>query len=641
MKLTTNRTVENNLGGIETHHVSIAANGKAFSTLVKGIYENKVRAFVREISTNALDSHIEAGIPEMPFHVSFPDQFDPYFRVRDYGVSMTHEQVFAIFGTLFESTKDQSNDVVGAFGLGSKSPLAYADSFNVTAFLDGDMRIYIVTIDESGAPTISLIAQEETDKPDGIEVAVPIREHDFQRVINEGRSVLSAFDVVPTNNIGIEPMKRFAELADGSAFIIKDQGSGIFVRQGCVMYPVTDWGIIHNASGNNISYTYKLVVNVPIGTYGVTTSREALELDEATRKDVSERIADAIKKIGDNINAKFNDAPNFLEATKLLVDDNVDGFWSGGVSYKGKRLTGWVSLNQDKQLRGKAAIKWNLEMNPSVRCGNKRKHATLNTLELRNVYRYMFIVERSNVKVPRAALRYREAVAANGQDYTYLLTDPSPKMLSRLQRLLGLKGSQIVSIASLPDPGKVERGEKRSNTNTKVSGVTTVNHSNNIVEELPEDYYWMEMSRPNRWDRDHAASLFNKVIKFGGKQLPMLIFSPTAVKRYKPSEDMHVREAYKSLLEAGREQIAEDYKVFMASTGLGHNIAKLMGYSFKDESYIVDKAQAVFDRDELIALDSESEILRGEWKRRFPLLIDPTESDWEDYISSQSENSKG
>lgn len=639
MKITTTRNIDSNLGGLETHRVSIAANGKAFSTLVKGIYENKIRAFVREISTNALDSHIEAGIADTPFHVSFPDVFDPYFRVRDYGVSMTHEQVFAIFGTLFESTKDQSNDVVGAFGLGSKSPLAYADSFNVTAFLNGEMRVYLVTIDETGAPTISLLTTEATDKPDGIEVAVPVREADFSRVIDEGRSVLSAFDVTPTNNVGVEPMERIYTIADGSGFVIKSNGGyygGVEVRQGCVMYPVNDWEITRGVTCFNGGY--RLVLDVPIGTVGVTTSREALELDEATRAEITNRVNAAVEAIRIDVNSQFDSFPNFLEATRHYVNNNIDSFWGGTVSYKEKPLTGWIDLDPYKASQGKAYRAWYNEMVPTVKGGNKRQTYKMRNVGIRDAQKFLFIVERSDKKVTRGGLRYREAVEANGQNHTFLLTDPSPRLISRLYRLLGLRSDQIVSIASLPDPGPAKRGERKA-TNSNVSGVTTTAYYNNEVKTLPEDYYWIEITRPSQWDRSSANRLRNEVINDGGDDLPLLIFSPTAKKRYKPEADREVHTARKVALESVSDDIAEAYKMYTASNGLSHIVLDAVEFEgFNDD--LAHRAAYVFDADQMEALRGEGESIRRDWKRRFPLLIDPTDADWAAYIAAQSAESE-
>ena len=122
-------------------------SAKAFSILSSGLYANKIRAIIRELSTNAYDSHVAAGCADRPFEVHLPTSLEPWFSVRDYGVGLSHQQVVNIYTTYFESTKTGSNDFVGALGLGSKSPFSYTENFGVTAVQNGHMGVYTALID--------------------------------------------------------------------------------------------------------------------------------------------------------------------------------------------------------------------------------------------------------------------------------------------------------------------------------------------------------------------------------------------------------------------------------------------------------------------------------------------------------------
>lgn len=88
----------------EKAYFTIAANGKAFRTLIDGLYSNKIRAVIRELCSNAADSHIDAGQIK-PFKVSIPTSLDPVFRVRDFGTALRHDQVMHLYTTIFQSTK--------------------------------------------------------------------------------------------------------------------------------------------------------------------------------------------------------------------------------------------------------------------------------------------------------------------------------------------------------------------------------------------------------------------------------------------------------------------------------------------------------------------------------------------------------
>ena len=116
----------------EVGEFRIRNSAKAFKILSAGLYANKIRAIIRELTTNALDSHTAAGTTR-PVDVHLPSSLEPRFSVRDYGTGLDHDEVTNIYTTYFESTKTNSNDFVGALGLGSKTPFSYTDNFTVTA----------------------------------------------------------------------------------------------------------------------------------------------------------------------------------------------------------------------------------------------------------------------------------------------------------------------------------------------------------------------------------------------------------------------------------------------------------------------------------------------------------------------------
>lgn len=191
------------MGGIA--HVSefkIRNSAKAFSILSSGLYANKIRAIIRELSCNAVDSHVAAGVPDTPFDLHLPTSLAPHFAIRDYGTGLSHDQVLNIYTTYFESTKTDSNDFIGALGLGSKSPFSYTDNFTVTAIQKGQKGIYSAYINDQGVPSVALMATEVTDEPDGVEVrfAVELR-GDFHKFIEESQTVFTHFRVKP-NLIG-------------------------------------------------------------------------------------------------------------------------------------------------------------------------------------------------------------------------------------------------------------------------------------------------------------------------------------------------------------------------------------------------------------------------------------------------------
>ena len=182
----------------EVGDFKIKASAKAFSILSSGLYANKIRAIVRELSCNAVDSHVAAGKTDTPFDVHLPNDLEPWFAIRDYGTGLTHEQVTSIYTTYFESTKADSNDYIGALGLGSKSPFSYTDNFTVTAIKDGKKGIYSAFINGQGVPSIAQMMTEDTDEPAGVEVKFSVNErYDFSKFRDEARQVYTYFKLRP------------------------------------------------------------------------------------------------------------------------------------------------------------------------------------------------------------------------------------------------------------------------------------------------------------------------------------------------------------------------------------------------------------------------------------------------------------
>jgi hypothetical protein len=180
---------------------AIKATAKSFHILSSGLYANKIRAVIRELSCNATDSHAAAGNASTPFDVHLPNTLEPHFSIRDYGTGLSHEQVTNIYTTYFESTKTNSNAFIGALGLGSKSPFSYTDNFTVTAIQNGRKGIYTAFINEAGVPSIAQMMEEATDEPAGVEVKFSVNDrYDFDKFRQEARNVYRHFVLKPVIN---------------------------------------------------------------------------------------------------------------------------------------------------------------------------------------------------------------------------------------------------------------------------------------------------------------------------------------------------------------------------------------------------------------------------------------------------------
>lgn len=283
------------IGGGESHQFSIKVSRAAFSIL-SGLYSDTPLAIIRELSTNAMDSHVAAGKPLQPIQVHLPNSLEPNLIIKDEGLGLSHEDVIQIYSTYFESTKTQSNDFNGCLGLGSKAPFAYTDNFTITSIHNGVKRHYLAFFDEGGAPTITLGSENSTDEENGVEIRIPVQSKDFNRFVDSAKKVYQWFSVRPVVTGANISFDETPKLIEGSDWYILEGGQSYSNRSYAVMggvaYPINSDQVTH--SGNN-NYCYellrnKLVINFKIGDIDFVPSREALDYNERTVKALRDKI---------------------------------------------------------------------------------------------------------------------------------------------------------------------------------------------------------------------------------------------------------------------------------------------------------------------------------------------------------------
>ena len=179
----------------ETVCFKLEANSKAFAMLIDKIYSNPVRATIAEISANSLDAHIEANNPN-PFDIKLPTALDPFFYVRDYGNGMSHEFVMSNYNRAFFSTKDNSNEYTGSFGIGKLAALSVSGSFNLISYDGKIQRSYTITL-ETGIPQIHFLGEKESNEPKGVKISFAVPNDMIYDFEVEARDVFKFYEVIP------------------------------------------------------------------------------------------------------------------------------------------------------------------------------------------------------------------------------------------------------------------------------------------------------------------------------------------------------------------------------------------------------------------------------------------------------------
>jgi hypothetical protein len=290
-------------GDIAESKFKIEASAKAFGILSSKLYSDQYRAIVRELCTNASDSHAAAGIKDRPIVVHAPNTMNSEFSVQDFGQGIDPTEFEKIYTTYFYSTKTDTNTQVGCFGLGSKSPFAYTQQFSVENCFGGTKYTYTCYINNNGEPSVSLLAQSPTEES-GLKVSFSVKRenfYDFERAIV---GVLRWFDVTPECNVSISN-DSFSGLVKRMPY-----GTGLpsdyNVRMGQVVYPVTR------------TYLSKFllrgsVVNLEIGDVDITPSRESLEYRQKT--------IDKLNQISEELGEDFKN-----NVSAIMQNNELSGF---------------------------------------------------------------------------------------------------------------------------------------------------------------------------------------------------------------------------------------------------------------------------------------------------------------------------
>jgi len=321
MKLATNVTAPIVSNVQSQGSFTIKNSAHAFKILSGGLYSDKIKAIIRELSCNAVDSHKEAGKEDVPFTVHLPNQLESWFSVRDYGIGLDHVGVTQLYTTYFESTKQDSNDYIGALGLGSKSPFSYTDNFTVTAIKDGVQRIYSAYIDDTGCPAIAMMGESKTKECNGVEVKFSVTDrYDFNDFRSKANSVYKWFPLNPEIT-GSELEVDDPEFAEGEISpgvrLQKNTYSDMIAIQGNIAYPVnlpSTEGIEHIKS----LLGCPLVLHFEIGELDIAASREELSYIPATVANIVAKLEIVLKDTAVYVKKEVDQVKNEWERAKRI-----------------------------------------------------------------------------------------------------------------------------------------------------------------------------------------------------------------------------------------------------------------------------------------------------------------------------------
>lgn len=329
-----------------TANISKEKLGKLFE-LLQAPYSNPIGSIVRETATNAWDAHVEAGNPA-PIIIELNYSIDAGYSINfiDFGVGMSPERIENVYTNYLNSTKEDSNDLIGFYGIGSKSPLSYANEYFITTVYDGIEYQYIVHKSDSGIPSISLMEQNETTACNGTKIMLYINSsEDAESFIKEIENQLQFFEhvyfknntLIDSSNIsndfkiikGDKFVCRLDKLVDTGKYGIKSvkrltsyarNPETITCVIGQVSYPIktnpiNTWILNKHGAGKLVEFGNKtkllhnlnIGLKVPIGNkiIKVTMTREEIKYNS----EIPEYVYNLVNEVYEEVNNKnvYND----------------------------------------------------------------------------------------------------------------------------------------------------------------------------------------------------------------------------------------------------------------------------------------------------------------------------------------------
>lgn len=321
-----NTGIETVSGEISTYSTTIDPKDLDFITtiLTTNLYSNPEESFIREIVSNAWDSHVEAGNTDTPVIIKI--QNNSIF-IRDYGTGISPERFKSTFLNIGSSTKRSSNKYIGAYGIGRLSGLACSNTVYFTSYYNGTMYSYVMS-KISNKIEVTKLYEEPTTENNGLSVALTNVNN-----IYKFKSSLSSIVFFP--NIYIEDSeygdrynsiknKRFKNFAVLDSKL--DKKYNILI--GNVLYPLDETALqIDDTKIKNLIYFIKhncIFLTFDIGELDITPNRENIIYTNKCIDKIKNKINKAYEEIIELLKDRFEKDYNTINDLKFLIKSDIN-----------------------------------------------------------------------------------------------------------------------------------------------------------------------------------------------------------------------------------------------------------------------------------------------------------------------------
>jgi hypothetical protein len=374
--------------GLTTTKMQVAVDAQTIKNLIAN-YSRPHESCIRELCVNAYEAHFLAGKPDEPFLVHMPTKLEPWFAIQDFGIGMSEDEIHELYSVIGKSSKRGSNDLTGAFGVGSKAAYAVTNIFTIQSSFNGKKFSYICHLDQDGIPCLSEAPNNgvSTSDPNGFTVKFDVPSNEYHRFIDGLKPALAHFKTKPIISGHSISWDKMDVAVQGPGYKIarpknRYDNKQYTVVMGQIGYPIETYQLGYNRISNNFGFE----IEVPIGAVDINSSRETLQYSEKTKdaiiKAYGAMMVDVETKIDSMIANEDCDwnkgikSKTFYEmfGTKIRHPPAFDG--RRKVKFRGFFNSSGLRLQPIKDLNEAGGIRFildDLERGAIVRCEDLKK----------------------------------------------------------------------------------------------------------------------------------------------------------------------------------------------------------------------------------------------------------------------------
>lgn len=535
----------------ETENFGIGDASVVIEILRNRLYKHKIRTLAQEYISNARDANREVD-SKRDIEVTAPTHFDPTFKVRDFGQGISPLRMSTVFIKYGASTKRDSNNQTGGFGIGAKSAWSYTDSFTIITHIDGIKRTYIAHTGLNNNGRLDMLSEVATNEPNGTEIQIGVNPDDiskFTKSIQRAVHFWSEGVVLKGMDITKQDLSR-------GVFIDGNKSIEVLTDNGISEYGFNYWsdkiilsidGILYQVDNdrfNTSEIVNGAIIHIPVGLIEVSASREEISICDANTNVIIDLALKFNNEIEKYKQSKLNSVKKIRDKVKVISELSelfIIDIQNDGYSFKNDRISHKsfeeISLIKYSTYRGK--------LNKTHIC-DKSYSRSRNSYDLVPSDLYFFDNTESIVKRNKRIRKYLET---NDKITVLELRDSDKKLYTKFktdldfQDLLSLDLPIEIKTASSPRV-------KRANTEFCIHSLTHHYGIDKITTTLANNTTkWYYLSINDKMYKDNKYNLRKMPVSVCG-------LSESTIKRVKDNSNFIDLHKYLKTVKPTQDQLS-------------------------------------------------------------------------------------